>query len=146
MSVLMVSGVPFLAILSGEQRKSQESKGACYCSISTLKKCTTYVHECAIFFLSSFKKRNLTYLTTDVMFSGQHFTILAKKNYIFLEVAWFVQFFCFVLRLLDFFPCDSPRGAKEVPGEQSRLPSFHQCPDKMYHLCTSMCHLFFSVP
>ena len=27
------------------------------------------------------------------------------------------------------FPCDSPRGAKEVPGEQSRLPLWHLYPE-----------------
>ena len=30
------------------------------------------------------------------------------------------------------FPCDSPRGAKEVPGEQIRLPPCHQYPEKLY--------------
>ena len=32
------------------------------------------------------------------------------------------------------FPCDSPRGAKEVPGEQSHLPPWHQYPEKMLRL------------
>ena len=30
------------------------------------------------------------------------------------------------------FPCDCPRGAKEVPGEQSCPSRWHQYPDKMY--------------
>ena len=34
------------------------------------------------------------------------------------------------------FPCDSPRGAKEEPGEQSRLPPWHQYPEKMYIITT----------
>ena len=38
---------------------------------------------------------------------------------------------CCLLRVVP-FPCDSPRGAKEVPGEQSCLPPWHQYPEKMY--------------
>ena len=46
--------------------------------------------------------------------------------------------FCLVVamsvRCLLFVPfsCDSPRGAKQVPGDQSRLPQWHQCHEKMY--------------
>ena len=32
------------------------------------------------------------------------------------------------------FPCDSPRGANEVPGEQSPLQQWHQYPEKMLRL------------
>ena len=32
------------------------------------------------------------------------------------------------------FPCDSPRGVKEVPGEQSHLPPWHQYPEKILRL------------
>ena len=31
------------------------------------------------------------------------------------------------------FPYDSPRGAKDVPGEQSHLPPWHQYPEQIYH-------------
>ena len=30
------------------------------------------------------------------------------------------------------FPCDSPRGVKEVQREQSQIPQWHQYPEKMY--------------
>ena len=32
------------------------------------------------------------------------------------------------------FPCDSPRWAKEVPGEQRPLPPWHKYPEKMLRL------------
>ena len=74
------------------------------------------------YFLSTFGKRNLTHLTTDVMFTGQRFAILAMflwrgcmifclldrlRNFICLEVAWFcvwrgcVIFLTHSLRLHD---------------------------------------------
>ena len=38
------------------------------------------------------------------------------------------------------FPCDSPRGAKEVPGEQSCPSPWHQYPEKKIYIkkCTSL--------
>ena len=45
----------------------------------------------------------------------------------------------FCLLCIVTFPCDSPRGAKEVPGEQGCLPPWHQYPEKMcIKKCTSL--------
>ena len=40
----------------------------------------TIVQSKEVYFLSTFRKSNLTHLTIDVIFAGQRFTILAKKK------------------------------------------------------------------